>query len=53
MYIAPHIGIIFLLMVSFFAALIVVNIGENIVKNTPQSKIFDSQRNTQEILQKK
>jgi hypothetical protein len=33
--------------------LVVVNIGENIVENTPQSKIFDSQRNTQKLMDEK
>lgn len=53
MQITSHIGVLVLLMVSFVMVLIVVNVGEDIVENTPQSKIFDAQRNAQKTLQEK
>lgn len=53
MSVAPHIGIMILLAFSLVTTLIVINVGENIVENTPQSKIFDSQKNTQKLIEEK
>lgn len=52
-HIATHIGTVIILVFSFVATVFVVNVGEKIIKTTPNSKIFDSQKKAQKIIQEK
>lgn len=48
--ISTHAGIIILLVLSLLVGWFTIRTGEKIVDNTPQSKIYDSQRNAQQML---
>lgn len=46
-------GIVLFLAFSFFVAWFVVRTGEEIVNKTPQSKIYDTQKEAQKMLEGK
>ncbi len=48
--IPTHFGVVILMLVSFFVAWFTINTGEKIVNNVPESKIYDSQKEAQKII---
>lgn len=48
--IPTHLGIVILMVVSFFVAWFTINTGEKIVSNMPDSNIYDSQKAAQKII---
>lgn len=53
MHISTHIGTMVILVFSLFVSFWVVNLGERIIENAPDSKIFDSQKEVQRMIQEK
>lgn len=50
-YVPTHIGTIIILIFSLFVTILVVNVGEKIISDAPDSKIFDSQKGAQKLLE--
>lgn len=48
-----HFGVVILMVVSFFVAWFTISTGEKIVSNMPESKIYDSQKAAQKIIDRK
>jgi len=48
--IPTHAGVIVLLVVSFFVAWFTIRTGEKIIDNAPQSKIYNSQKDVQKMI---
>ncbi len=48
--IPPYGGIIILVLASLFVAWFTISIGEKIIKDTPQSNIYASQRSAQKMI---
>jgi hypothetical protein len=46
-------GTIFLLMFAFIVAWLVIDAGEKIINNMPQSKIYDGQKAAQKMIESK
>lgn len=51
--IPTDVGVIVLLVLSFFTAWFVISVGEKIINTMPYSKLYDGQKATQELITNK
>lgn len=49
----PRIGIIVVLITAFLLIWFLVRVGEDLVNNVPRSKIYDTQKGAQKMLESK